>query len=204
MTRMTIRPWRQERIVGVLTACLLVISLLVPRAFSQDTDTLDVQSTLRLILDTLKKQQAQIDELRAAIERQAETIHAQQKMIQRQEEDLSTQRQQIDKAAAGGGLDAAVQYKVAMELQHVAIFDIRRREQPAYFRRCIEEFRKIVTEWPASSQAAAAQYRIGKILHRYLKEYDKAIREYEALLQNYPDSEFAPEGRDALHDLRGR
>jgi len=201
---------KPNRVTRILTTCLLVVPLAALPVPGQETRelnveaTVDVQTTLREILETLKRQQAQIDELRAALQQQQETIQAQQKIIDQQQQDLTSQREEIGRASAGGGLDAVVQYKVAMELQHIAIFDVRRREQPAYFRRCIDEFRKIVTDWPASTQAPEAQYRIGKIYHRYLKEYDNAVREYETLLQNYPDSEFVPEAQDAIRDLRGR
>ncbi|MFH1741494.1 MAG: hypothetical protein ABIH23_21010, partial [bacterium] len=172
----------QTWISGIVAVCILMPTWTIPVAFGQDTESLDVQSTLKQILQTLEKQQVQIDELRATVQRQTETIQAQQRIIDEQTQNLSVQRDQLDRAAAGGGLDAIVQYKVAMELQHVAIFDIRRREQPAYFERCIGEFRKIVTDWSASPYAAEAQYRIGKIYHRYLDRPRDAIREYQTLL----------------------
>ncbi|HQO35031.1 MAG TPA: tetratricopeptide repeat protein [bacterium] len=173
---------------------------LAPPAFGQD---LDVQATLKELLQTMKAQQTQIDDLRAAIQKQSETIQQQQQIIEQQRQDLSAQRSKLDETAAGGGLDAVVQYKVAMELQHVAIFDTRRKDQPAYFERVIGEFRKIIEEWPASQYAPEAQYRIGKIYHRYLKDNASAIREYKAVLTNYPDSDSAVDAREALQDLGG-
>ncbi len=198
---------RQQKVSRALISIAVVAAFLggavVSIALAQQEQPLDVQKTLRQILDTLQKQQTQIDELQATVKKQAETIQNQQRIIQQQEQSLSQQKEQLDRTSQGTGLDSVVQYKVAMELQHVAIFDVRRREQPAYFRRCVEEFRKIVDEWPNSMHAPEAQYRIGRIYHRYLKEYDKAIREYEALIQNYPASEYVEDAQEALSDLRG-
>ncbi len=202
---MMIRLQRNSRgVITFLATAMLIAGVGAPSVFSQQEQPLDVQKTLRQILDTLQKQQVQIDRLQQTIEQQSETIQRQQAIIDRQQQDLSQQQEQIEKTSQSTGLDSVVQYKVAMELQHVAIFDVRRREQPAYFERCVEEFRKIVEEWPNSMHAPEAQYRIGRIYHRYLKEYDKAVQEYETLIRDYPQSEYVEEAREALADLRSR
>jgi hypothetical protein len=53
---------------------------------------------------------------------------------------------------------ARLQYDQARELMHEAIFEVRKGEQGPWFRRVVEEFRKVVDNYPQSSEAPESQF----------------------------------------------
>lgn len=96
---------------------------------------------------------------------------------------------------------ARLQYDRARELMHEAIFNVRKGEQGPWFRRVVEEFRKVADNYPQSSEAAESQIRISRIYRRYLGDIIQARQEYQAFLDRYPDNKYATEARQALREL---
>jgi TolA-binding protein len=167
----------------------------------------DYGQALTEILGVLQQQQQTLDVLMRRSQDQQEVINRQNQIIENQQSQLAEQKEKIAAAPQvpegfSDNYSADKQYDIAYDIQHIAIFEVRRKDAPPYFRKAAEEFRKVVNEHPSSEKADDAQYRVAKIYHRYLKEYAQAIREYEILLEKYPQSEYVDEARSALGELR--
>ncbi|MBO5940070.1 MAG: tetratricopeptide repeat protein [Kiritimatiellae bacterium] len=61
-------------------------------------------------------------------------------------------------------------------------------EEKGDFKDAAEAYDKLVREWPASSEAATAQFRLATVLENNLAEYADAYEEYAYLLDFYPNS----------------
>lgn len=173
----------------------------------------DTQKALTEIFNILRRQQQSLEQLMRRSQDQQKTIEQQTQLIDKQVQELEQQRQEMEQQRVAleqsprvpegfaDNYSADKQYEIAYGLQHIAIFDVRRKDAPPYFEKAIEEFRKLVEQYPTADKADDAQYRIGKIYHRYLKDYSKARAEYQDLLDKYPDTEYGDEAREALSDL---
>ncbi len=173
----------------------------------------DSRQALVEIFTILQSQQQTLDQLMRRSQDQQKIIQEQKQLIDSQQQELEQQREivkQQQNALAeaprmpegfADNYSADKQYEIAYGLQHIAIFDVRRRDAPPYFQKATEEFAKVVQQYPNADKADDAQYRIAKIYHRYLKDYPKARKEYQYLLDTYPDSEYVDEAREALADL---
>ena len=173
----------------------------------------DTQKALAEIFNILRRQQQSLDQLMRRSQDQQKIIEQQTQLIDNQVQELEQQRQQMEQQQAAleqaprmpegfaDNYSADKQYEIAYGLQHIAIFDVRRKDAPPYFEKAVEEFRKLVEQYPTADKADDAQYRIGKIYHRYLRDYPKARQEYQLLLEKYPDSEYGDEAREALANL---
>jgi TolA-binding protein len=174
----------------------------------------DTNKALSEIFNILQKQQQQMDLLMQRSQKQETIIEQQKQLLEQQAQQMEQQKQEIEQqkeqlTAAprmpegfADNYSADKQYDVAYQLQHVAIFDVRRKDAPPYFKRAAKEFAKLVEKFPNADKADDAQYRIGKIYHRYLKDYSRAIQEYQRLLELYPESEYVDDAREALSDLQ--
>lgn len=174
----------------------------------------DTNKALMEIFRMLQQQQATLDRLLMRSQEQQHIINQQKELIEKQSEQLEEQSERLEKQEVmmteqprlpegfADNFSAEQQYKLAYDLQHIAIFDVRRKDAPPYFRKAAEEFGKLIEKYPNADKADDAQYRIGKIYHRYLKEYPEAIKAYKTLLQKYPDSEYVTDAREALSELQ--
>jgi len=204
-------------IILILTFLLLPAAAQQPAdSFDQGTSALeqgDTQKALAEIFNILRRQQQALDQLMRRSQDQQKIIEQQKQIIDNQQQDLENQKQLLEQQQAAleeaprmpegfaDNYSADKQYGVAYGLQHIAIFDVRRKDAPPYFEKAVEEYRKVVQQYPNAEKADDAQYRIAKIYHRYLRDYPKARQEYQFLLENYPESEYAEEAREALSDL---
>lgn len=161
---------------------------------------LQQQTSIDLLMRRSQDQQKLIDQQKDLIEKQNSELDQQRIQIQAQQDQL-TQSPRLPEGFADN-YSADRQYEIAYDLQHIAIFEVRRKDQPPYLLKAIEEYRKVVEKFPTAQKAPEAQYRIAKLYHRYLKDYSQAVKEYEVLVQAYPDSQFAELGRQALGELR--
>ena len=59
-------------------------------------------------------------------------------------------------------------------------------EAAGEYKASVKAYNALVTEWPASAEAAIAQYRLASLLETRLKEYVDAYEEYAYLLDFYP------------------
>jgi len=173
----------------------------------------DTNQALSEIFTILEGQQKALDQLMRRSQDQQKIMQEQKELINNQKHELEQQRRLIEEQQTtlaqsprvpegfADNYSADKQYEVAYGLQHIAIFDVRRKDAPPYFEKAAEEFAKVVQQYPTAEKADDAQYRIAKIYHRYLKDYSKARQEYQYLLENYPESEYVEEAREALSDL---
>ncbi len=161
---------------------------------------LQQQTSIDLLMRRSQDQQKLIDQQKDLIEKQKSELEQQRTQIQAQQDQLSQSPRLPEGFADNYSADR--QYEIAYDLQHIAIFEVRRKDQAPYLLKAIEEYRKVVEKFPTAQKAPDAQYRIAKLYHRYLKDFPQAVKEYEALVQAYPDSQFAELGRQALAELR--
>lgn len=56
----------------------------------------------------------------------------------------------------------------------------------------IEQYREIISEYPASAEAESSQFLIATIYNEGTKEFDKAVVEYGRYVEKYPDLQQTP------------
>ncbi len=135
------------------------------------------------------------------ISRQKKVIKFYREELKRLEGEKETLSRGMDIAVAN--IEATRLFREGWKWQHKGIFESSDpREKRKNLLKAIEIFRKIVVTYPYSEKADDAQYRIGRLYFRYLKEREKARVELEKLLQNYPQSEFVEQAKEMLEKLR--
>jgi len=67
--------------------------------------------------------------------------------------------------------------------------------------KAVEEFEKLIAEYPHSSVTPEAQWWIGYIYGKKLYKYEQAISAYQKVIQNYPTSNFAVESQFQIGNI---
>lgn len=86
----------------------------------------------------------------------------------------------------------------AWDLQHDGVFKKVGKEKQEYLERAVKTYRRIIIDYPLSNKAEEAQYRIGRIYYKFLKDDKKAEEEFQKYLDSYPNGMFASDVRDVL------
>lgn len=89
-------------------------------------------------------------------------------------------------------------WQEAWNLQRTAVFKKLGREKEEMLDDAIEKFRQIVALYPQAQEADEAQYRIGKIYEKFIKNHRKAKEEFEKYLDQYPRGKFVSEAQEEL------
>lgn len=73
----------------------------------------------------------------------------------------------------------------------------------------IDEYRRLIRRWPASSFVMKAKYKIGKTYEKLSPDYDrdqtytiKAIDSYQSFINNYPESKYRKNAEKSIVKLR--
>ncbi len=184
----------------------------------------NVTLALQELLAVVRDQQAVIQTLDQRIVEQGKVVQSQQESIEvlgrkiadqaeliaRQEQVIAQQRAAIEKGeVARTDIIAAVEdmqkaeklYEEADKTRHTGIFDAPRREKKLYFEKAIEQFRRIVEDYPSSRVAPDAQYQVASIYRRWLGDTNQAAVEFRRVIKEWPDSPVAAQARDALAEI---
>lgn len=202
----------KKRLITI--GCITIFAAAV--AFAQDRAGINVEAMLRQILSSQQQMQESIQQLQEKITKQDTEISTLKKQLMVQEEKVQLQAQQVQEqvqalearpavsASGPSALDilaAREQYEVARDLQHHTIFNVRRGLQKEWFERVIQEFTAVVDNYPEAPEAHEAQIRIARTYHRYLDDKANAKIAFEKLINDYPQSEYVDEAREALAKL---
>ena len=91
----------------------------------------------------------------------------------------------------------------AWRMQHDGIFKKMGREKEEYLQKAIDTFKRIVIDYPYADKAEEAQYRVGRIYYKFLKEYSLAEIELERYLNMYPKGKYTSDARVMLRRITG-
>jgi TolA-binding protein len=184
----------------------------------------NTQEALSFLFDAIRQQQELIRQLLEATTSQRDTLHQQEAnlnelekkvgeqetIIEEQKATIAEYEEKLERQSAGAGSPiAAVEtvkdiegmYERAYQTRRTGIFDVRRRDAEPYFHKAIEQFRHIAETYPESRRAPDAQFQAARTYHRWLNDVTEAIQEYQKVVENWPDSPFAEEAREALSEL---
>ncbi len=176
----------------------------------------NMEALIQQLIDNQQRMETEIQRLQEQMRQKDREIASLREWIQQQKNEWISQvwgemneRIRTIQSPVGeqipGTVDAdsaRLQYDQARELMHEAIFEVRKGEQGPWFRRVVEEFRKVVDNYPQSSEAPESQIRIARIYRRYLGDIIQARQEYQRFIDRYPDSKYATEARQALQELQ--
>ncbi len=197
----------KNRIIAIIVCGVLFLSVAV---YPEAAQTLgkNVEAILQQILDNQKTMQEDINLLKEQmlqkdreITRLQEQLKLQKTAVEEKVQKIAEKSEQAVSAAGTDFYSARVQYEIARKLQHDVIFNIRKGEQRPWFERVIEEFRKVVDNYPDAPEAPEAQIRIARIYNRYLDNLTQAAKEYHKLIDNYPDSPLVEEAQKSLERM---
>lgn len=90
----------------------------------------------------------------------------------------------------------------AWNLQHDAVFKKSGKEKEEYLYRAVDTYKRIVIDYPYSNKAEEAQYRIGRIYYKFIKDYKLADVELQKYVDMYPKGRFTSEARELLDRMR--
>lgn len=90
----------------------------------------------------------------------------------------------------------------AWDLQHDGVFKKVGKEKEEYLNRAVETYKRIVIDYPYSNKAEEAQYRIGRIYYKFIKDDKRAKDAFQRYLDMYPKGSFASEVRETLMRLK--
>lgn len=93
-------------------------------------------------------------------------------------------------------------WATAWNLQHDGVFKKTGRDKEEYLQRSIDTYRRILIDYPYSNKAEEAQYRIGRIYYKFIKDYELAAKEYEKYVNMYPKGKFSSDAKQALSRIR--
>lgn len=90
----------------------------------------------------------------------------------------------------------------AWNFQHDGIFKKAGKEKEEYLQRAVDTYKRIVIDYPYSNNAEEAQYRIGRIYYKFIKDYELASAELQRYINMYPKGRFASEAKELLDRVR--
>lgn len=86
----------------------------------------------------------------------------------------------------------------AWDMQRTAIFKKVGREKEDLLEDAVAKYSEIIMQYPKSKEAEDAQFRIGRIYCKFLKDRRRGQVEYQKYLERFPQGEHAGEARDEL------
>ncbi len=86
----------------------------------------------------------------------------------------------------------------AWSLQHDGVFKKTGREKDEYLQKAVDTYRQIVINYPLSAKAEDAQYRMGRIYYKFIKDYKLAEHELQRYMNMYPRGKFASSAQQIL------
>ena len=90
----------------------------------------------------------------------------------------------------------------AWRLQHDGVFKKMGKEKEECLQKAIDTFKRIVIDYPYADKAEEAQYRVGRVYYRFLKEYKSAETSLERYLNMYPKGNYVGTVRGMLRRIR--
>lgn len=201
-----------------LAAGLLALALLVGPAFGQAAPDDDMKGMVKDLLETIRLQQQSINDLKQRMDSNDKQLSELRDLIKAQSEQFRAAQQSLEETrrevvASGPAVSpdgylstdeyaAKLQFDNAYSVQRRAIFDenIKRRDQPPYFRQAIKEFTLVVDRYPKTRWADESLVRVAR-LHKKLDEKEQARAAYQRLLDEYPQSKHATEAQEEIADL---
>lgn len=119
-------------------------------------------------------------------------------------------KEELDKIS--GGRPQVIDYKYneaanrlwasAWRMQHDGVFKKMGKEKEECLQKAIDTFKRIVIDYPHADKAEEAQYRVGRVYYRFLKEYKSAEAELERYLNMYPKGNYAGDVKGMLRRIR--
>lgn len=86
----------------------------------------------------------------------------------------------------------------AWDMQHDGIFKKVGQEKEECLQKAVDLYKRIVIDYPYSNKAEEAQYRIGRIYFKFIKDNKLAEIELQRYLNMYPKGMYASEAREML------
>lgn len=90
----------------------------------------------------------------------------------------------------------------AWNLQHDGIFKKTGNEKEEYLQKAVDLYKRIVIDYPNSNKAEEAQYRIGRIYYKFIKDNQLAEIELQRYLNMYPKGMYASDVREILDRIK--
>lgn len=90
----------------------------------------------------------------------------------------------------------------AWNLQHDGVFKKSGKEKEEYLYRAVDTYKRIVIDYPYSNKAEEAQYRIGRVYYKFIKDYRLAEQELQRYVDMYPKGRFTSEAKELLDRMR--
>lgn len=115
-------------------------------------------------------------------------------------------------AKLSGGRPQVIDYKYneaanriwasAWRMQHDGVFKKMGKQKEECLQKAIDTFKRIVIDYPYADKAEEAQYRVGRIYYKFLKDYELAEVELQRYLKMYPKGKYASDARGMLRRIR--
>ncbi len=86
----------------------------------------------------------------------------------------------------------------AWSVQHDGVFKKTGKEKDEYLQRAVDTYKTIVIDYPYSNKAEEAQYQIGKLYYKFMKDYKRAADEFNRYIGMYPNGRFTSEAKEML------
>lgn len=90
----------------------------------------------------------------------------------------------------------------AWNFQHDGIFKKAGKEKEEYLQKAVDTYKRIIIDYPYSNKAEEAQYRIGRIYYKFIKDYELASVELQRYINMYPKGRFVSEAKELLDRVR--
>ena len=198
---------------GFVVALPLFASLSAPAQVASATGS-DMHDMMMNLMESMRLQQKSINDLTERMNSTDRQIQDLRELIQQQNTAIEEAKQNLEKTQTalqegGGGVEgyratdeyaAELQFKNAYSVQHIAYFDVRRKDQGPYIRQAVKEFERVVERYPKTRWADESQVRIAR-LYRKIDENAEAVKAYRKLIEMFPDSEYVDEANERIGEL---
>lgn len=92
----------------------------------------------------------------------------------------------------------------AWRYQHDGVFKKTGKEKEEFLNKAVAVYKRIVIDYPHADKAEEAQYRVGRVYYKFLKEHQPAEVELQRYLNQYPKGRYASDVRSMLGRIKGK